>query len=304
MDRQTYFNETVARCREKQEQHRTMEFRTRLALYAMLAEAYGFVVEMRADDALPAIFYRTLASKNMRRGNDEVLLLVEYLYFPHVLRGVNERNKADCTTASKYAKLIRKAISANTLPVDFVRFAREHGVQKTALAKPKDAASRSTAEETGVDEPPKTTLVEMKRTAASVELPDTGDDRFIGEVWFNSPKLSRRAAEAREAAEATPQVVNVRYIKYPGKEQKVVVGFEAKPFSGPSPDPAVAPLEAPRVFARPTSLEHTPSASSVPTADRDRVEPRASTKRTPQRRIGRVWAPPWPGYAPRWPWQR
>src|SRR5437762_2988347 len=107
------FAEAVARCREKQEHLRTLEFRTILALYEMLGDAHALAALMRADDGFRAIFYAVLASENMRRGNDEVLLLVEYLFFPHVLRGGRSSHKADLSKASRYAKLIKKAISAD-----------------------------------------------------------------------------------------------------------------------------------------------------------------------------------------------
>src|SRR5215204_2714404 len=96
------FVEAVARCREKQELLRTLEFRTDLALYGMLGDAHALAVQMRADDALRATFHRALASENMRRGNDEVLLLVEYLFVSHVLRSSNITHKADLNKASRY----------------------------------------------------------------------------------------------------------------------------------------------------------------------------------------------------------
>jgi hypothetical protein len=290
------FAEAVARCREKQEQLRTMEFRTLLFIYGMLADAHALAVEMRADAALRATFYRTLASENMRRGNDEVLILVEYLFFPHVLRRADADNKPYIDKASRYAKLIREAIAANTHPADFVRFARENGIQKTARAKPNKDAAQPSAEESGLGEPRETPPVEMKRIAVPAEAPDAGDNTFIGEVWFNSPKLSIRAAEAREAAKATPQVVSVRYITYPGK-QKVVIGLEARPFSGPFPKPAIAPLDD-SPFPITDRPEHRPPADRTAAASNAfwGGQSRDTKERSPRRRIG-------PGSPPPWPWQ-
>jgi len=89
---------------------------------------------MRKNDELRADFYRAIASQNMRKSDNEVLLLVEYTYFPHVLQPGKD-HKDDINKASRYAKLMKKALAANIRPTDFVAFARKQGIQKTALTK-------------------------------------------------------------------------------------------------------------------------------------------------------------------------
>ena len=260
--------EAIGRARSKYDLFRQFASRTHKALREALAELYTLLLRIRSDEALRSAFYRALVSQNMRIGEKEELLLIEYAFFPHVLLpGKDHRD--DINKASRYAVLIKKALAAKISPTDFVAFARKERIQETARADAKrksqsakgsevengeavnltaDPSNRVTATAdpsnrvTPTGEPVKEvapTADPVKRITA-VEPSASWDTVLPGEVWFNSTALAQKAVEIDHAAKAQRQLVNIA-IHVDG-ERRVVTGITAEPWHGPFPRPKVAPI--------------------------------------------------------------
>lgn len=248
MDQETFFDQKVASCREKQERHRAMEFRTNLALYIMLAEAYELAVHIRADDALRAIFHRALAAQKMRsRSNNQILLLLEYLFFPHVLLRADKDNKPDIDKASRYATWLSEAVSANTDPKGFVQFAQKRKAPTSVNGTSKSDVTQSNAPGADHSKSPNATSVEMDRTDSADEIIlQLRDEMFVGAVRFNTVNLAKQAAAAQRAANSVPLQITMTYITYPTELEKVITAMTIKRLHRRHPYayPIVAPLEA------------------------------------------------------------
>jgi hypothetical protein len=306
------FEEAIGRARSKYELFRQFASRTHKVLREALEELYALLLKIRSDEALRTAFYRALVSQNMRIGDKEELLLVEYAFFPHVLLpGKDHRD--DINKASRYNTLIKKALAANISPTDFVAFARK----ETALANAKRKSQPAKRSEVEIGEPANLTADPSNRVTATaepvkrvtataepvkrvtptaepvkrftaVEPPASWDTVLPGEVWFNSTGLAQKAVEFVRAAKAQRQRGNIEF--YFDGERTVVTGIAAEPWHGPFPMPKVAPIGSsiadapaaraggkvgPKTALRPTPIMRAvPPSMAVPGLPRPKQSPR------------------------------
>jgi hypothetical protein len=227
---QDVLNAAIAHCRTAYAGFQQLAARTDEALYRAIGEIYSLKVRIQTDRALRAQFDELLLNAVGKYSN-EALFLVKYTFFPDTLQ-TGPGHKADINKASRYAKLINRASAHNIQPADFVAFAREHGIQQTALAARKFKPSR----------PPQ--LASTGRGGASLDAPtDASGASFVShgfapvETWCYSAAVTERLADAVRRAVAAPQKLTVTV--YVNDERAVVTGVTAQPWSGRFPAGAV-----------------------------------------------------------------
>ena len=133
------FDSRVFNSRQAYAAFQQLASRTDDALYQALGIIHALWVEMRDDKTLRSDFAAVLTEHSGDRIVNETLFLVKYAFFPHTLQP-GPGHKAEITKASRYAKLINKALEQGLEPTDFVQFARTEGIQRTAVAAARPAA--------------------------------------------------------------------------------------------------------------------------------------------------------------------
>jgi hypothetical protein len=130
------FDSLISTCRQAYAEFQQLASRTDAALYHALGQAHALLFQMRSDAALQQQFQELLHQHAPGGTGKETLFLVKYAYFPHTLQP-GPGHKADITKASRYSKLINKALDQHIAPADFVAVARHHGIQRTAAGSPR-----------------------------------------------------------------------------------------------------------------------------------------------------------------------
>jgi hypothetical protein len=128
---QTNFEGVISACREAYGVYQQFASRTDEALYRALGQVHRLRFQMRIDPALQARFRDLLERSSGSKSANDTLFVVKYAFFPHTLQP-GPGHKSDITKASRYAKLINLALDQNVEPGDFVPFARNQGIQRTA----------------------------------------------------------------------------------------------------------------------------------------------------------------------------
>jgi hypothetical protein len=128
----TNLNGVVLACRQAYAAFQQLASRTDDALYHALAQVHALRFRMRRDKALQASFDQLVEQHAPSKTLNGTLFLTKYAFFPHTLQP-GPGHKAEITKASRYAKLINKALEQGLEPTDFVQFARTEGIQRTAV---------------------------------------------------------------------------------------------------------------------------------------------------------------------------
>src|SRR4051812_35514635 len=84
------------------------------------------ILEFQDDPVLRTDFELALTVQKMRTSPNQVLLVTEYIYFPHVLHA-GEGHKPAINKASTYAAVYEKALASNISAPDFVSFVQKNG---------------------------------------------------------------------------------------------------------------------------------------------------------------------------------
>ena len=223
------FQARVAVCRDTYGVYQQLAARTDHALYQALGEVHSLCRQIRTDPSLETAWRQLLQQTVGDKLVNETLFLVKYAYFPGTLQP-GPGHKTEITKASRYAKLINRALDQGIAPADFVAFAGDQGIQRTAASSgsgPSRAPgsgrphrrSRRTAAPRNVRSP----------LLAAVLRPLTG--------WFYSDDLAARFAACVQAAQDQPQKLSL--IVYIDHERAVLTGVSARPIRGDFPEGAV-----------------------------------------------------------------
>lgn len=128
---QMNLEDVISACREAYGVYQQFASRTDEALYRALGQVHRLRFEMRTDPALQACFRDLLERSVGSKSANDTLFVVKYACFPQTLQP-GPGHKSDITKASRYAKLINRALDQKVEPGDFVPFARNLGIQRTA----------------------------------------------------------------------------------------------------------------------------------------------------------------------------
>jgi len=241
------FDVAINACREAYTGFEHLANRTDVALYRALAGAHALRQRMQRDLVIRASFDQLLQQHTTGKAVNETLFLIKYTFFPHTLEP-GPGHKADITKASRYAKLVNKALDGNIPPGDFVAFARQHGIQRTALALGKQQWPRRR-------DPRR-----RGRSPASKIQSVISGPRFLADIaaplesWFYSDHVAAQLAQAVADAKGCPQKVSLTI--YVNRERAVITGIAAQPWAGKFPEGAihitrVAPVASLSAAARP-----------------------------------------------------
>lgn len=255
-----------------------MASRTDDALYQALGQVHELQFRIPIDTALAHCFDALLQQHTGGKCLNETLFLVKYAFFPHTLQP-GPGHKSDITKASRYAKLINKARAHNIPPAEFVAFAREQGIQRTAVSSRLGKRSRLRAGPAG-------------RRRSSRVSPITESGSFVGAVlhplvtWFYSDKVGERLTVALRAAQYQPQKISLTV--YVNHERAVVTGCIGQAWNGEFPEgfvrvPSSAPVQ-PKAAAPQPDSPRKPEGSRLPLGRRSPPLPRPLVHRGRQRR--------------------
>src|SRR5690348_8160955 len=100
----------LSRCRQAYAAFQQLAGRTDEALYQALALVYGVQLQVRSDTVLRATLNELLQRYRGGKQVNEALFLVKYAFFPDTLQP-GPGHKGDINKASRYAKLINKALA-------------------------------------------------------------------------------------------------------------------------------------------------------------------------------------------------
>jgi hypothetical protein len=248
------FGVAMTACREAYAGFQQLANRTDAALYRALAEVYALRQRMHTNPAIRSSFDELLQQHTAGKAVNETLFLIKYAFFPHTLEP-GPGHKSDITKASRYAKLANKALDENIEPADFVAFARQHGIQRTAVIMGKKGPGRRRASRRRGRGP--------ARGIESINI----RPRFLTDVagplepWFYSDRVAAQLAQAIADAKDYPRKVSLTI--YLNHERAVITGVTGQPWPGKFPDgairiPSTAPVDPVAGAARrilPTQLQ-------------------------------------------------
>lgn len=240
----------ILSCREAYAVFEQLANRTDDALYQALSVVHALRFQMRDDNALQTEFVGLLQDHAGRKSANETLFLVKYAFFPHTLQP-GPGHKSDITKASRYAKLINRALAQNIAPADFVAFARQHGIQRTAVGSP---MGKRSPRRVG---PPRQKFV-------SDASPVVDDEALISailqplEPWFYTAGLATQFSELLSEASRGPQKLSLTV--YVNHERAVVTGLIGRAWRGQFPEGKIritgaASVQQPEVAVRPAPVK-------------------------------------------------
>ena len=253
------FDVLISACRQAYAEFQQLAGRTDEALYQALGQVYAIRFEMQQNETLQSRFDQLIEDQQIRvRPTKETLFLIKYAFFPHTLQA-GPGHKGDITKGSRYAKLINKALAASTSPADFVAFAREHGIQRTA-AKSLSRAHRYNG-------PPR----DPRHWPGAAYL--RGIASFAGAVlrpfepWLYSAELATRIGNLLAEAQQQPQ--RLRLTVYIDRQRAVFTGCRGKPWTGEFPEGKIRvlttkPTRGPAIADREVPSIRHPHASGLP----------------------------------------
>lgn len=226
----TAFDAVIAGCRQAYVEFQQLAGRTDESLYRALGQIHALRHRMSTEPVLRASFDELLQGHAGGKSLKETLFLVKYAFFPHTLQP-GPGNKSDITKASRYSKLINKALDQNVGPVDFVAFARQHGIQRTAvtMAGKRPARGRDPRRQ-GRHSPSSTQSVQ----ASAFFVRDIVAPL---EPWFYSSGVAARFARALVDAADHPQKISLTV--YLNDKRGVLTGVRQQAWDGQFPDGAV-----------------------------------------------------------------
>ena len=226
----TEFDAAIAGCREAYVEFQQFASRTDEALYRALGQIHALRHRMQTDTAPRSNFDELLRQHVAGKVKNETLFAVKYALFPHSLEP-GPGHKSDITKASHYAKLINKAMEQNIQPEDFVAFARQHGIQRTAVTMGKKGRGRR-------GYPQRQGRAPTSRIRSINISP-----RFLTDIaaplepWFYSDNIAALLAQAVADAKDSPQKISLTI--YVNHERAVITGVTGQRWAGIFPDGAI-----------------------------------------------------------------
>ena len=246
----------ISECQQAYSVFQQLAGRTDDALYQALAQVHALRFDMRTDSALLTSFDQLLQQHSPGKALNETLFLVKYAFFPHTVQP-GPGHKGDITKASRYAKLINKALDEDINPTDFVRFARAEGIQRTAVSTRSNRRSRRHR-------------MPLRRGAAPACRSSLARAvRFLPpmleplDTWIATATLATRMADLR--GRAANQSIKLTLTVYLDHERAVVTGVSEDTWVGEAPDAAIRiPDPEPASVAEPTVHRVVPRPPPLP----------------------------------------
>lgn len=247
------FEAIIAVCRQSYAAFQQLAGRTDDALYEALGQIHALRYQMCTDTATRAKFDELLQLHTGGKAINETLFLVKYAFFPHTLQP-GPGHKADITKASRYAKLTNKALDGNVAPADFVAFARQQGIQRTAVG------SRWTKRPLGRGGPPRRVQA-PSRNASVPAVPSFLAPVLVSiETSFHTSEVATRvAAVLREAKDQPHRILLTIYVN---DARAVLTGVTGKPWHGAFPNGTIREISAAPAPPPPTAV-HPPVRKDV-----------------------------------------
>jgi hypothetical protein len=234
------FDVAISRCRQAFDAFQQLAARTDEALYRALGEIYTLLVRLRTDAALRDEFDRLLQQPASGRPLNEALLLVKYAFFPHTVTA-GPGHKSDITKASRYAKLINRALEQDIRPADFLAFAQDHGIQRTAAtsrqAKPFRFGKRQPHRRQRPSASPSLAGAALFATTILMPL----------ELWFYSNDGSAQLRHLLRAAKHQAQRISLTV--YVSDDRAALTECTGQPWTGEFPEAATTVALEPRSAA-------------------------------------------------------
>jgi len=226
----TEFNMIITHCREAYAVFRQMAGRTDDALYEALGQIHALRFRMLTDAALRAEFDALLQHHTGGKPANETLFLLKFAFFPDTLQP-GPGHKGELNKASRYAKLINRALEKGIRPDSFVAFAREQGIQRTAMRSSQTRRSRGRCRPAHHGKRPsdRSSAMSVASFVATALTPL--------EAWLYSSAVAERLASVMESARANPQKISLTL--YVNDTRAVVTGLAAEAWHGEFPDGAI-----------------------------------------------------------------
>ena len=243
------FKRLLSECRQAYAAFRHLASRTDEALYEALGQVHTLRFQMRDDGALRTSFDQLLQEYVTAKAVNETLFLVKYAFFPNTVQP-GPGNKADITKASRYAKLINKALDRDIEPADFLAFARAEKIQSTATTRGR-GRRRS---------PPHRRLT-GDRTRSSISS-GVRSATFLPTLLkplnaaFADAALGTRMADVQQRAGSQPVKLTATF--YLDQHRAVVTGLNDEPWMGDVPGTGI------RIPEERTSVSAPPRPVTVP----------------------------------------
>lgn len=220
------FETEIATCRRAYGVYSELAGRTDTALYQALGRIHALRCRIDNDAELAAGFRAVLRRSVGDKPVNETLFLVKYTFFPDTLQP-GPGHKAEITKASRYTKLINMALDRGIEPADFVAFARDQGIQRTA------AGSRSS------ERPHRRRVSVHHRRSARRSRAVAVSREFVGKVLaplrprFSSAELAVRLSECLRLAQEQPQQLSLAI--YVHNDQAVITSVTGQAWEGQVP---------------------------------------------------------------------
>jgi hypothetical protein len=133
---------------------------------------------------------------------NETLFLVKYAFFSDTLQP-GPGHKSDINKASRYAKLINTALYKGIQPGQFVAFAREQGIQRTAMSSGRTRRFNGTRRPNrhGKRPPNRSSAISAASVVVTALTPL--------EAWFYSSAVAEKLAAVVQIAKTNPQKISL-----------------------------------------------------------------------------------------------
>ena len=261
----TDFEDVVSACREAYGVYQRFASRTDESLYQALGQVHRARFRMGTDAKLAADFRELLQRHVADKPTNESLFLVKYAFFPHTLQP-GPGHKSDITKASRYAKLINQALDQNVEPGDFVPFARNQGIQRTAAGARRGHIRRA---------PPHRRRPAARPSAVGAAKLLLAPLLRPLRTSFASAELAVRLAACLRAAQVQPQKISLTvYVK---EERAVLTHVTGQAYLGEFPAGAI-PVARAEPSSRPAATVQSPPKRQPPpfVERRPRLSPSSS----------------------------
>ena len=279
----TDFENFISACREAYGVYQQFASRTDESLYQALGQVHRARFRMGTDAKLAADFRKLLQCHVADKPTNESLFLVKYAFFPHTLQPGPD-HKSEITKASRYAKLINQALDQNVEPADFVAFARDRGIQRTAAGARRGHIPRAP----------------LHRRRPAARSSSGGAAKLLLapllrplRTSFSSAELAVRLAACLRAAQVQPQKISLTV--YVNEERAVLTGVTGQAYLGEFSAGAI-PVASAEPSLPPTATgQSPPKRQPPPVVDRQRLSrPPSSPSVRGRQRVGNgvVW-PAW-----------
>jgi hypothetical protein len=225
----TEFDAAIAGCREAYVEFQQFASRTDEALYRALGQIHALRHRIHIDTTFRADFDELVRQHAPAKVANETLFVVKYTFFPRTLEP-GPSHKSDITKASHYAKLVNRALEQNIEPADFVAFARQHGIQRTAVARRGKRCPHPRSRRGGRQAAANSQSVNFRaRCLTDIAAPV--------EPWVYNSNVAAQLTRALVDAKHSPHKISLTM--YVTKKRAVVTGITAQPWAGQFPEGAI-----------------------------------------------------------------